>query len=64
MLAHYGEQLGLRKARKHIGWYLQTSGRPAEIVKRWRSRLCTAEDARVVMAGLEAFYTERGELAA
>ena len=26
MLAHYGRELGLRNARKHIGWYLEASG--------------------------------------
>ncbi len=26
MLSHYGTGLGLRNARKHIGWYLETSG--------------------------------------
>ena len=26
MLDHYGAHLGLRNARKHIGWYLETSG--------------------------------------
>ena len=64
MLAHYGAHLGLRNARKHIGWYLETSGRPPETVKAWRRRLCTAEDARAVVAGLEAFYAEPRELAA
>ena len=64
MLAHYGVHLGLRNARKHIGWYLETSGRSAETVKAWRRRLCTAEDARAVVAGLEAFYAEPRELAA
>jgi tRNA-dihydrouridine synthase B len=64
MLAHYGAHLGLRNARKHIGWYLETSGRPAETVKAWRRRLCTAEDPRAAIAGLEAFYAEPRELAA
>jgi tRNA-dihydrouridine synthase B len=64
MLAHYGVHLGLRNARKHIGWYLETSGRPPETVKAWRRRLCTAEDARAVIAGLDAFYAEPRELAA
>jgi tRNA-dihydrouridine synthase B len=64
MLEHYGTGLGLRNARKHIGWYLETSGRPAEAVKSWRRRLCTAEDPRAVIAGLEAFYADPRELAA
>jgi tRNA-dihydrouridine synthase B len=29
ILAHYGRDLGLRVARKHLGWYLETAGCPA-----------------------------------
>jgi nifR3 family TIM-barrel protein len=64
MLAHYGPIVGLRNARKHIGWYLATSGRPAETVKLWRRRLCTSEDPCAVISGLEVFYAESRELAA
>ena len=59
MLSHYGQALGLRNARKHIGWYLESSGRDAATVKSWRKRLCTDDDAASVLAGLSAFY--RGE---
>ena len=59
MLSHYGQALGLRNARKHIGWYLESSGRDAATVKSWRKRLCTDDDAVSVLAGLSAFY--RGE---
>ena len=64
MLAHHGTQHGLRNARKHIGWYLASSGRPADAVKAWRRRLCTSEDAREVLAGLQTFYARAEELAA
>ena len=64
MLTHHGRQLGLRNARKHIGWYLASSGRAIETVKAWRRRLCTSEDAGAVLAGLGSFYTEAEELAA
>ena len=57
-------ELGLRNARKHIGWYLASSGRPAEAVKAWRRRLCTSEDAAEVLAGLRSFYAQAEELAA
>ena len=56
MLSHYGRVLGLKNARKHVGWYLETSARPTEIVKAWRRRLCTEEDAGRLLAGLAAFY--------
>lgn len=60
MLDFYGEGLGLRVARKHIGWYLETAvedglmeqARAAE----WRARLCRDENPGSVMLGLsEAF---------
>jgi tRNA-dihydrouridine synthase B len=64
MLDHDGPVHGLRTARKHIGWYLASSGRPAATVKAWRRRLCTSEDAREVRAGLASFYDEVLEAAA
>ena len=64
MLSHYGTGLGLRNARKHIGWYLEKSGRAAETVKAWRRRLCTDESAPHVLEGLAHFYAEACEAAA
>jgi tRNA-dihydrouridine synthase B len=49
---------GLRAARKHIGWYLASSGRDATAVKAWRNRLCRSEEARQVLDGLAEFYAE------
>ena len=62
MLVHYGAFLGLRNARKHIGWYLATSGVPEPIAKEWRSRLCRDDDPARVLAGLTRFYAEAPEL--
>ena len=64
MLVHHGRQHGLRTARKHVGWYLASSGCAAEKVKAWRQRLCTSEDAQQVLTGLRAFYAQAEELAA
>jgi nifR3 family TIM-barrel protein len=64
MLAHHGLRLGLRNARKHVGWYLASSGCPAEFVKACRKHLCTSEDAAEVLAGLRSFYAQAEELAA
>ena len=64
MLSHYGTSLGLRNARKHIGWYLETSGRAADVVKAWRRRLCTDDSAARVLDGLMRFYGEAEEAAA
>jgi tRNA-dihydrouridine synthase B len=56
MLSHYGAWLGLKNARKHVGWYLVTSGAAPEAVKAARQRLCTEEDAGQLLQGLAAFY--------
>jgi tRNA-dihydrouridine synthase B len=63
ILEQDGPVHGLRNARKHIGWYLATSGQPAATVKDWRRRLCTSENARDVIGGLAAFYAEAREAA-
>jgi nifR3 family TIM-barrel protein len=64
MLTHYGRDLGLKNSRKHIGWYLASSGADAVTVKAWRSRLCTMLDPQRVLAGLAAFYSGAEPLAA
>ena len=64
MLSEYGRALGLRNARKHVGWYLESSGRPIVDVKRWRKVLCQEEDASRVLRGLSEFYAETAEMAA
>ncbi len=64
MLSHYGSHLGLRNARKHIGWYLERSGRDPIAVKAWRRVLCTEESAGAVLSGLAEFYAETCEVAA
>jgi nifR3 family TIM-barrel protein len=56
MLAHYGTFLGLRNARKHIGWYLTQSGVDQQVAKVWRRRLCTEEAATRLVAELARFY--------
>jgi tRNA-dihydrouridine synthase len=64
MLEADGPTVGLRNARKHIGWYLASSGQPAAAVGEWRRRLCTSDDAHSVRAGLARFYVEAREAAA
>ena len=60
MLAHYGLAVGLRHARKHLGWALDvaaaTAGAPAPVLKLARSRVLTATEPAVVLRRLaEAF---------
>jgi hypothetical protein len=64
MLGHYGGPLGVRNARKHVGWYLETSGHRRHDVREWRRRLCTEDEPRRFLAGLDAFYDNPLEAAA
>lgn len=45
MLDFYGAELGLRVARKHLGWYLETAGAPEALR---RAVLTATEPARVL----------------
>jgi nifR3 family TIM-barrel protein len=64
MLSFYGCGLGLRNARKHIGWYLAASGRNETAVRSWRRQLCTEEIPARALEALRSFYDETMELAA
>ena len=46
MLAFYGADLGGRVARKHLGWYMDGAGTPADL----RRRILTATTPRAVLA--------------
>ena len=59
LLGLYGRALGLRNARKHLGWYLQHwPGGDA-----WRQRLLTLEEPAAVQALLPEIFLERREAA-
>ena len=45
MIDFYGEKMGLRMARKHLGWFMDTAGTQAEL----RRKILTEKDAREVM---------------
>ena len=64
MLGHYGRELGLRNARKHIGWYLASSGAGENVVKAWRGKLCVMLEPQRVIDGLRSFYSGTESLAA
>jgi nifR3 family TIM-barrel protein len=60
VVRHYGLRIGLRHARKHLGWALgaaaATSSAPAETLKTWRQKILTSEDPSGVQRSLnEAF---------
>jgi nifR3 family TIM-barrel protein len=57
---HYGLRIGLRHARKHLGWALEVaagfSRAPAAALKNWRGRILTSDDPHAVDRSLgEAF---------
>ena len=63
-LSHYGRELGVRTARKHLGWYVETAARSPHDVKPWRQRLCREGDPERVKDGLAAFFDRQLEAAA
>ncbi|HXF88367.1 MAG TPA: tRNA dihydrouridine synthase DusB [Xanthobacteraceae bacterium] len=66
MLTHHGLRIGLKHARKHLGWALDiaaaTAGVALDLLKRWRSTVLTSEspsDARAKLAqAYDAFARE------
>jgi nifR3 family TIM-barrel protein len=56
LLAHYGPALGVRHARKHLGWALDAAAADADAspgtLKSWRARVLTGTDPRQVLAAL------------
>ena len=52
MLSHYGTQVGVKIARKHVGWY--TKGLPGSA--EFRNRVNFMDDPREVRQALAAFY--------
>ena len=61
MLGHYGDFIGLRNARKHMGWYLETSGHRPATRKAWRRKICTEEEPGRALCLLDAFYGDATE---
>lgn len=59
---HYGLRIGLRHARKHLGWALevaaQCSGAPAETLKGWRQKILTSEDPHRVHRSLQDAFDD------
>ena len=68
MLVHHGLRIGLRHARKHLGWALDaaaaTAGAPAELVKKWRNQVLTVEEPREAVRRLADAYDAFGWSAA
>lgn len=62
LLTHYGLRVGLRHARKHLGWALdvaaQTSAVPIDALKHWRGVILTAEEPTAVQQSLQAAFDD------
>ena len=60
--SHYGLRIGLRHARKHLGWALDVaatcSRAPATTIKGWRQRILTSEDAAGVHRSLQDAFDD------
>jgi nifR3 family TIM-barrel protein len=60
--ALYGMRVGLKHARKHLGWALDvaadTSGAPAETLKAWRQKILTSEDPGLVHRSLQDAFDD------
>lgn len=61
-LGLYGRELGLRQARKHVGWALEAAGAQAgrgpDWLKAARSRLLTLDAPEAVHAGIRETFDE------
>jgi nifR3 family TIM-barrel protein len=60
--SHYGMRVGLRHARKHLGWALETaaacSRAPAATLKGWRQKILTSDQPSNVHRSLEHAYDD------
>jgi len=60
--SHYGLRVGLRHARKHLGWALeiaaQCSRAPAATLKSWRQKILTSNDPSGVHRSLEDAFDD------
>jgi tRNA-dihydrouridine synthase B len=58
----YGLRVGLRHARKHLGWALEVAARysraPAQKLKSWRERILTSDDPHRVHRSLQDAFDD------
>lgn len=59
---HYGLRVGLRHARKHLGWALEVaathSQAPAALLKTWREQILTSENPQIVHRSLRDAFDD------
>jgi len=58
-LRFYGDALGLKIFRKHLGWYVEQALCPADpaVRRAERARLCQIDNARGVESALAALWS-------
>ncbi len=57
ILDHYGEQPGVRCARKHLAAYIETAARGRNIdVVLWRGRICRSASPDEVLVEIDSFF--------
>jgi nifR3 family TIM-barrel protein len=60
--SHYGLRVGLRHARKHLGWALQIAAQyscaPATTLRTWRERILTSENPQLVHRSLQDAFDD------
>ncbi|WP_458761297.1 tRNA dihydrouridine synthase DusB [Afipia sp. TerB] len=62
VVEHYGARIGLRHARKHLGWALDVAAASvaasADTLKRWRQKILTSEEPADVRRALHDAFDE------
>lgn len=62
LLRLYGPRIGLRHARKHLGWALDVAARcscaPSATLKAWRQKILTAEESSGVHRSLQDAFDD------
>jgi nifR3 family TIM-barrel protein len=62
VLSHYGVRVGLKHARKHLGWALETAAHcsraPAAMLKGWRQSILTSDEPSSVHQSLQDAYDD------
>jgi nifR3 family TIM-barrel protein len=60
--SHYGLRVGLRHARKHLGWALEAAAEcscaPAVRLKNWRQKILTSDDPQIVHRSLQDAFDD------
>lgn len=59
ILMHYGQEFGVKSARKHLVWYIDQFEKDETKAKIWRQRVCSTENTKQVTMHLNSFFDER-----